>query len=178
MRSLKMFSGIVMALGLALTPALAQQTQGEMRPGERGMQRGDIVETARSAGNFNTLVQALEQSGLAQDLKQAGPYTIFAPTDAAFQKLGKRRVDELMKPENKQELANLLKYHVVQGEVTSQDVSGKRTRAETLEGGRLQIDATKGARDIRVNDAKVTGPDIDAQNGIIHPVDKVLQPKG
>lgn len=178
MRLLNIVSGITVALSLALGATLAQgaQEQGE-RQTERGMQRGDIVETARQAGQFNTLVQALEQSGLAQDLKRGGPYTIFAPTDAAFQKLGQRKVDDLMKPENKDQLAKILKYHVVQGEVMGRDISGKRTRAQTLEGGRIQIDArSRGV--VEVNDAKVTQPDIEAENGVIHAVDEVLMPRG
>ncbi|MFP3942680.1 MAG: fasciclin domain-containing protein [Alphaproteobacteria bacterium] len=174
MRLLNLVSGITVALSLALAGTLAQGAQEQQ---QRGMQRDGILETARGTGQFNTLVQALEKSGLAQELERGGPYTIFAPTDAAFNKLGKQKVNDLMKPENKDQLAEILKYHVVRGEVKAGDVSGKRMRAETLEGGRLQINA-KDRRVVRINEAQVTQPDIPAQNGVIHAVDEVLMPKG
>jgi uncharacterized surface protein with fasciclin (FAS1) repeats len=132
----------------------------------------DIVDTAVAAGSFSTLVAALQQAELVDALKAKGPYTVFAPNDYAFSKLWEGTIDNLMKPENKAQLLQLLKYHVVPGKIMSSDLSGT-VNAETLEGGELKIVATD---KIMVNGSTVIQADIETSNGVIHVIDAVLIP--
>jgi len=132
----------------------------------------DIVETATSAGKFNTLLAAATAAGLVDTLKSPGPLTVFAPTDEAFAALPAGTVEELLKPENKDKLTAVLTYHVVSGKVMSTDLSDGM-KAKTVEGSELTIDLTDGAK---VNDATVTTADVAADNGVIHIIDKVLIP--
>jgi uncharacterized surface protein with fasciclin (FAS1) repeats len=134
----------------------------------------DIVETAIAAGSFNTLVTAVKAAGLVDTLKGPGPFTVFAPTDEAFAKLPGGTVENLLKPENKQQLVTILTYHVVPGKVMSKDLVGKKKMAKTVEGTQVSIDATDG---VRVNNAKVVKADIEASNGVIHVIDTVIIPK-
>src|SRR5512138_11069 len=99
----------------------------------------DIVDTAVSAGQFNTLVAAVKAAGLADTLKGEGPFTVFAPTDEAFAKLPEGTVENLLKPENKDQLVAILTYHVVPGKVMSSDIAGKKLEAATVQGGVLSI---------------------------------------
>ncbi len=133
----------------------------------------DIVQTASEAGQFNTLVAAIQAAGLVETLQGAGPFTVFAPTDAAFAKLPKGTVESLLKPENKDKLVAILTYHVVPGKVTSADIAGKKLDANTVEGQSLAIDATDG---VMVNNATVVGADVMTSNGVIHVIDTVLLP--
>lgn len=135
----------------------------------------DIVDTAVAAGSFKTLVAAVTAAGLVETLKGAGPFTVFAPTDAAFAALPAGTVEMLLKPENKAKLASVLTYHVVPGKVMSGDLLGKKATPKTVEGQTLAIDATGGG--VMVNDATVSTADIAATNGVIHVIDKVLMPK-
>ncbi len=135
----------------------------------------DIVDTAVAAGSFKTLVAAVTAAGLVETLKGAGPFTVFAPTDAAFAALPAGTVEMLLKPENKGKLASVLTYHVVPGKVMSGDLLGKKATPKTVEGQTLAIDATGGG--VMVNDATVSTADIAATNGVIHVIDKVLMPK-
>lgn len=132
---------------------------------------GDIVDTAKSAGTFNTLVTAVEAAGLADTLKGPGPFTVFAPTDAAFAKIPKAKLDALLK--DKAALAKVLTYHVVPGKVTASDV--KPGKVKTVEGDSLTIEANGGK--VMVDKAAVTKTDIVADNGVIHVIDTVLMPK-
>jgi len=134
----------------------------------------DIVATASGAGQFNTLVAAVQAAGLVETLQGEGPFTVFAPTDAAFAKLPEGTVESLLKPENKDQLVAILTYHVVPGKVTSADIAGKKLDADTVEGQAIAIDATDG---VKVNDATVVGADVMASNGVIHVIDTVLLPK-
>lgn len=134
----------------------------------------DIVDTAVGAGQFNTLVTAVKQAGLVETLKGKGPFTVFAPTDAAFAKLPAGTVEGLLKPENKDKLTQILTYHVVPGKVMAADVKGKTTEAETVEGSTVSVDGTDG---VTVNGAKVVKADVTASNGVIHAIDTVLMPK-
>ena len=134
----------------------------------------DIVATASGAGQFNTLVAAVQAAGLVETLQGAGPFTVFAPTDDAFAKLPEGTVESLLKPENKDKLVAILTYHVVPGKVTSADIAGKKLDADTVEGQAIAIDATDG---VKVNDATVVGADVMASNGVIHVIDTVLLPK-
>ena len=135
----------------------------------------DIVETAKSAGQFNTLVQAAKAAGLVEVLKGDGPFTVFAPTDEAFSQLPEGTVETLLKPENKEKLAAILKYHVVPGKVMSSDIKGQKAQVETVEGSKVNVDASQGG--VSVDGAKVTQADITASNGVIHVIDKVILPK-
>jgi uncharacterized surface protein with fasciclin (FAS1) repeats len=130
----------------------------------------NIVDTAVSAGSFNTLVAAVKAAGLADTLKGAGPFTVFAPTDAAFAKLPAGTVDALLKDIPK--LKKILTYHVVSGKVMAADVI-KLKSATTIEGSNVKIDASHG---VKVNDSTVTTPDVAADNGVIHIIDTVLMP--
>lgn len=130
----------------------------------------DIVDTAVSAGSFNTLVAAVKAAGLVDTLKGPGPFTVFAPTDEAFGKLPAGTVDSLLK--DIPQLTKILTYHVVSGKVKAADVV-KLDSAATVEGSSVKIDASSG---VKVNDATVVTPDVEADNGVIHVIDKVLIP--
>lgn len=132
----------------------------------------NIVETAIAAGSFNTLVAAVKAAGLVETLSGPGPFTVFAPTDDAFAKLPKETLTDLLKPENKQKLTDILTYHVVSGRVTAADVS-KITEADTVNGQQIKINATSG---VKINNATVTTADVEASNGVIHIIDSVLLP--
>jgi uncharacterized surface protein with fasciclin (FAS1) repeats len=134
----------------------------------------DVVDTAAGAGQFKTLTAALNAAGLAGTLKGAGPFTVFAPTDAAFAKLPAGTVESLLKPENRAQLTAILTYHVVPGRVMAADV-GSGAQAKTVQGGTLSIKAQGGA--VMVNDARVTAADIGASNGVIHVIDTVILPQ-
>jgi uncharacterized surface protein with fasciclin (FAS1) repeats len=134
----------------------------------------DIVDTAVSAGNFNTLVAAVKAADLVETLKGAGPFTVFAPTDEAFAALPAGTVDDLLKPENKAKLAAILTYHVVSGKVMSTDLTDGMTPA-TVNGETVTI-RTEGG--VKVNDSNVATADITTDNGVIHVIDAVLMPKG
>ncbi|NMG10450.1 fasciclin domain-containing protein [Brasilonema sp. UFV-L1] len=130
----------------------------------------DIVDTAVNAGSFGTLVAAIKAANLVDTLKGSGPFTVFAPTDDAFAKLPEGTVDALLQDIPK--LKKILTYHVVSGKVTSADVV-QLNSAPTVEGTEVKIDASNG---VKVNDATVTTPDVTADNGVIHIIDKVLIP--
>ncbi len=134
----------------------------------------DIVDTAVDAGQFKTLVAAVQAAGLVDTLKGDGPYTVFAPTDEAFAKLPEGTVENLLKPENKDQLVAVLTYHVVPGKVMSSDIAGKKIEAATVQGSELTIDAMK---DVKVDNAKVIAADIEASNGVIHVIDTVVLPQ-
>jgi uncharacterized surface protein with fasciclin (FAS1) repeats len=136
-------------------------------------QANDIVDTAICAGSFTTLVTALKAADLVDTLKGKGPYTIFAPTDAAFAKLPRGTVADLLKPENKAKLVAILSYHVISGKVLSKSLAGKTTNAASVEGSEITIKAAKG---VMVDKAKVTKADIEASNGVIHVIDAVTMP--
>lgn len=134
----------------------------------------DIVDTAVSAGSFETLVAAVQAAGLVETLKGEGPFTVFAPTDEAFAKLPDGAVENLLKPENKDQLVSVLTYHVVPGKVMSGDIAGKELNAATVQGDEVSIDATNG---VKVDDANVVTADVEASNGVIHVIDAVIMPK-
>jgi uncharacterized surface protein with fasciclin (FAS1) repeats len=138
-----------------------------------GTTNSDIVDTAVAAGQFNTLAKALQAAGLVDTLKGTGPFTVFAPTDAAFAKLPPGTLEDLLKPENKSKLVAILTYHVVSGEVKSSDVT-KLTSAKTVNGEPLKITTAGG--NVMINDANVVKADILCSNGVIHVIDTVLLP--
>ena len=135
----------------------------------------DVIDTAVAAGQFKTLAAALEAADLIQALKSDGPFTVFAPTDAAFAKLPAGTVETLLKPENKEKLKAILLYHVVPGNVTAEDVMKLNGQSvKTLQGSSIKVMTSHG---VRVDNAKVTQTDIKASNGVIHVIDTVLMPK-
>ncbi|MDD7910779.1 fasciclin domain-containing protein [Pseudovibrio exalbescens] len=133
----------------------------------------NIVDTAKSAGQFNTLLAAATAAGLVETLSGPGPFTVFAPTDEAFAALPDGTVESLLQPENKDQLVAVLTYHVVAGKVMSSDLQDDMT-ATTVQGSDITIDLDNGPM---VNDAKVVSADIEADNGVIHVIDKVILPK-
>ena len=134
----------------------------------------DIVDTAVSNGSFKTLVAAVKAAGLVDTLKGDGPFTVFAPTDEAFAKLPAGTVENLLKPENKDQLVAVLTYHVVPGKVMSSDIAGKKLEAATAQGTNLDIDASGSA--VKVDGATVVAADVEASNGVIHVIDTVVLP--
>jgi uncharacterized surface protein with fasciclin (FAS1) repeats len=134
----------------------------------------NLVETAVGAGDFKTLVAAVKAAGLVETLSGPGPFTVFAPTDEAFAALPAGTVEDLLKPENKDKLISILTYHVVPGKVMSADIAGKEMMVSSVEGSKIDVNATKG---VMVDEANVTTADIEASNGVIHVIDKVIIPK-
>lgn len=132
----------------------------------------DIVDTAVGAGSFTTLVAAVQAAGLVETLKGPGPFTVFAPTDAAFAALPAGTVEDLLKPENKDKLVAVLTYHVVPGKVMSTDLT-EGMMAKTVQGADVTITLEGGPK---VNGAVISGPDIEATNGVIHVIDAVILP--
>jgi len=152
-------------LAVALAAAVVMPTRAAEK---------DIVDTAVAAGSFKTLAAALEAAGLVETLKGTGPFTVFAPTDAAFAKLPAGTVENLLKPENRDKLRAILTYHVVAGNVMAADVV-KLKSAKTVQGSSVKIDASNGK--VKVDSANVVKTDIAASNGVIHVIDTVLMPK-
>lgn len=147
----------ILAAALAITAAFSAQAK-------------DIVDTAVGAGNFKTLASALTVAGLIDTLKGPGPFTVFAPTDAAFAKIPKADLDALLK--DKAKLTAVLTYHVVSGKVMAKDV--KAGKVKTVQGSEITVSTTGG---VMVDAAKVTSVDIVADNGVIHVIDSVILPK-
>ncbi len=156
---------IAVLVTVALTFNIAQA-------GEHPEGPGDLVAVASGAGDFNTLVSAIEAAGLVEALQGEGPFTVFAPTDAAFKKLPPGTLEDLLKPENKKNLVSILTFHVVPGKVMAADV--KTMEVETLNGQKLSIKVEDG--NVTVNGAKVIATDVAAANGVIHVIDAVLRP--
>ena len=154
-----MIAGTMTAVALAAGTAAAQEA--------------DIVDTAVSAGQFQTLAAALDAAGLIETLKGDGPFTVFAPTDEAFAKLPAGTVESLLEPANRERLTAILTYHVVPGSLPAAEVV-KYDAAKTVNGAQLDIDA--GGAGVKVNDANVTATDIMATNGVIHVIDAVVMP--
>ncbi|HSR52871.1 MAG TPA: fasciclin domain-containing protein [Acidobacteriota bacterium] len=134
----------------------------------------DVVDIAASNADFSTLVAAVKAAGLVETLKGDGPFTIFAPTNAAFEKLPEGTVEMLLKPENKQKLVSILTYHVVPGRVTASQVTSLNS-AKTVNGQEIDIQVSSGS--VMVDDAKVVKTDIMGSNGVIHVIDSVILPQ-
>ena len=138
-----------------------------------GTVKKDIVDTAVEAGSFETLVAAVQAAGLVDTLKGDGPFTVFAPTDEAFAALPAGTVDDLLKPENKDQLIAVLTYHVVPGKVMSTDLTDDM-EAATVQGSNVMIDLDNG---VMVDNASVVTADIETSNGVIHVIDSVILPQ-
>jgi uncharacterized surface protein with fasciclin (FAS1) repeats len=133
----------------------------------------NLLDTAAANGSFKTFGKAVETAGMSETLRGTGPFTIFAPTDAAFEKLPAGRLETLFKPENKEELVSLLNYHVVSGRKLMADV-GKWENAKTVNGQSAPIKLTNDK--VSIDGAQITSADIGSSNGIIHGIDKVNIP--
>ena len=160
-----LWAGAVMALVATFSVGTSVRAQAPSK---------DIVDTAVAAGSFKTLAAALQAAGLVDTLKGAGPFTVFAPTDAAFAKLPAGTVEELLKPENKAKLVAVLTYHVVPGKVMAAQAA-TLSSAKTVNGAALAIRAMGGR--VMVDEATVTTADVAATNGVIHVIDTVMLPK-
>ena len=133
----------------------------------------NILETAAAKGSFKTFGKAIAHAGMGDTLRGTGPFTVFAPTDAAFEKLPAGKLEILFKPENKEELVSLLNYHVVNGRKSMADV-GKWEAARTVNGQSAPIKMT--GDKVSIDGAQITSADIDSSNGVIHGIDKVNIP--
>jgi uncharacterized surface protein with fasciclin (FAS1) repeats len=165
------------ALAATFTLAFAAQAGHHRNPevgGAAMLPSKDIVDNAVNSKDHTTLVAAVKAAGLVETLKGPGPFTVFAPTDAAFAKLPGGTVQNLLKPENRATLTKILTYHVVPGRVLSTDLAGKTAAPVTVQGGLLTVDGRSG---VKVNDATVVGADVLTTNGVIHVIDTVLMPK-
>jgi uncharacterized surface protein with fasciclin (FAS1) repeats len=195
MLNFKMFAAAAIATALSSSPVFAQctKTNGDAAARATGYQqmsysspahvtrtsspapaRGDIIDVAVGAGSFNTLAAALGAAGLVDTLKGNGPFTVFAPTDAAFAKLPAGTVENLLKPENRAQLVSILTYHVVPGDIRAAQLLGRVTPATTVQGRNVTINGQGGQ--VRVNGVQVISADVGASNGVIHVIDTVLMP--
>jgi uncharacterized surface protein with fasciclin (FAS1) repeats len=133
---------------------------------------GDIVDVAKEKEQFSMLAKAIDQADLDESLKAEGPYTVFAPTDRAFHDLPEDTLNDLMDPANRDKLQKVLKYHVVQGKMMADDLYAGRL--QTLQGETLEVTIEGGT--VKINGSTVVNPNVSASNGVIHGIDKVLQP--
>ncbi|MEJ0060054.1 MAG: fasciclin domain-containing protein [Terricaulis sp.] len=164
---------IALAALLAAAPASAEPFLVEVAQNVAPQADGDILDVAAASGQFQTFLAAVQAAGYEETLRGEGPFTVFAPTDAAFEDMGEAEVDRLMQPAAHEELLALLAYHVVPDRVTSAGVEGQVARPEAASGYRLEIDGRTG---LRVNDELVVLPDIEASNGVIQGINAVLAP--
>lgn len=155
------------AFAALVTPTLATASDYEAKA-----PAGDIVAVAQGAGSFDTLVKAIQAAGLVETLQGPGPFTVFAPTDAAFARIPAADLEALLA--DREKLRAVLTYHVVPGKVTAAQVKDL-SRAKTVQGGEVRIDASDG---VRVDGARVVQADVPASNGVIHVIDAVILPQG
>lgn len=161
------------ALALAIAGGLALSSSQAFAHDHGGAPKQTIVEIAAGNGDFSTLVAAVQAAGLADTLGGEGPFTVFAPTNAAFEKLPAGTVENLLKPENRDQLVAVLTYHVVPGKVMAADVVGLRS-ATTVNGQSIDISVEGGT--VKIDGATVTATDIAGSNGVIHVIDSVILP--
>ncbi len=158
LRKMALLGAVALPLSAAALPASA----------------ADIVETAVGAGQFETLVAAVQAAELVEVLQGEGPFTVFAPTDEAFAALPEGTVEGLLEPANKDQLVAVLTYHVVPGIVMAKDAAGNTVELETVQGAMLTVDGTGDG--VTVNGANVISADVTADNGVIHVIDAVILP--
>ena len=169
----------VTATALTAAAGDCERTAG---PGQAGLRTistrapatpATVVDVAASTADFSTLVAAVQAAGLVPTLTGPGPFTVFAPTNAAFAKLPGGTVESLLRPENRAELVRILTYHVVPGRITSGQLAGRTTTARSVAGASLAVDGRTG---VRINGSTVIRADILAGNGVVHVIDTVLLP--
>lgn len=164
LRAIKLISGLVLAAAVSTTAMAHNHGNKEAK---------DIVAIAAADSQFSTLVAAVQAAGLVETLQGDGPFTVFAPTNDAFAALPEGTVENLLKPENKAALQAVLTYHVLADKVPSSAIAGKQLSVATVQGEQVAIDASSG---VVVGGANVVVADIEAKNGIIHVIDKVILP--
>ena len=167
---MKNFKSLLLAILLVSITGFAANAQTQMTSKSKSL---DIVDLAISQENLSTLVAAVKAGGLVETLKGKGPFTVFAPTNEAFAALPAGTLESLLKPENKDQLVQILTYHVVSGKVMSTDLKDGMT-AKTVQGSEVKIGISKDG--VKVNDAKVIKADVNASNGVVHVIDKVILP--
>jgi uncharacterized surface protein with fasciclin (FAS1) repeats len=165
--SIMLSTAALLAMAAAPAYAYGNKDRAAAKPA------ADIVDTAVAAGSFQTLVAAVQAADLVGTLKGDGPFTVFAPTDAAFAALPEGTVENLLKPENREQLVAVLTYHVVPGKVTAADVI-KLSEATTVNGASVSIVTSEGA--VKIDGATVVKADVMASNGVIHVIDQVILP--
>ncbi|MGE5408571.1 MAG: fasciclin domain-containing protein [Syntrophothermus sp.] len=152
--------------GTTASESTAETTEAEATAG------GNIVAVAKETPELSILVEALAAAGLVKTLEEPGPYTVFAPTNEAFEALG-GKLEALLEPQNKKELTEILTYHVAPGEVTSGELENGQ-KIKTVQGGDVEVKIS--GEEVTVNGAKVVMPDVPASNGVVHVIDEVLLP--
>ncbi len=167
---MKTFKLFALTLLITAVSAFTLSSQAQMSSKSKMV---DIVDLAISQETLSTLVAAVKAGGLVETLKGTGPFTVFAPTNDAFKALPAGTLESLLKPENKQQLAEILTYHVVSGKVMSTDLKDGM-KAKTVQGSEVKIGVSKDG--VTVNDAKVIKADVGATNGVVHVIDKVILP--
>ena len=167
---MKNFKSLFLAILLVSITGFAANAQTQMATKSKSV---DIVDLAISQDNLSTLVAAVKAGGLVETLKGKGPFTVFAPTNEAFAALPAGTLESLLKPENKDQLVKILTYHVVSGKVMSTDLKDGMS-AKTVQGSEVKIGISKDG--VKVNDAKVIKADVNASNGVVHVIDKVILP--
>ncbi len=175
MKAQRIFVALLVGFGLCFAGMTAVHADacGSCTPCASACEGKDIVDTAVAADDFETLVAAVQAAGLVETLKGEGPFTVFAPTDEAFGKLPEGTVENLLKPENKEQLVAVLTYHVVPGKVLAADVVGLSS-AKTVQGSEIRI-SVEGDQ-VKVDQATVVATDIETTNGVIHVIDAVILP--
>ncbi len=177
-----LLASLVLALGVGLAACggdddetTAAETTAEQADGMEGASAGNIVAVAQETPDLSTLVDAVVAAELVETLEGPGPFTVFAPTNAAFEGLGET-LEALLEPANQAELAEILEYHVVAGELSASELSDGQM-LETVQGGSLEVAISEDG-EVTVNGATVAIPDVEASNGIVHVIDEVLTPQG
>ena len=170
---MKVFDRFTFVIAAVFSAVIATQSLAAQQEGGQDMATQNIVEVAAGNDDFSTLVAAVKAAGLVDVLAGEGPYTVFAPTNAAFAKLPAGTVQDLLKPENKDKLTAILTYHVVAGKVMAADVV-ELDSATTVQGGNVAIEAS--AAGVTVDGANVVMTDVAASNGVIHVIDTVILP--
>ena len=136
----------------------------------------DIAEVIAANPRLTTFAAAIKSAGLTEKLKEKGPFTVFAPTDEAFKRLPSKSLENLMRPENHDQLIKLVSYHIVSARLTAKDMDGKMYNAKTIAGKEIEVDADDPGEGIRINKAKVVATDALADNGVVHELGRVLLP--
>ena len=169
-----MLISLAVSILLATSPLAVQNAPAKAPASTNAAAQATIVETAVAAGNFKTLVAAVQAAGLVDTLNGKGPFTILAPTDAAFAKLPAGTLEMLLKPENKKQLVEILTFHVVPGVAAYSDAVVKMTEVPTVLGSPVAVKVVGGK--VMLNGATVVAVDVEATNGVIHVIDTVLMP--
>ena len=169
---------LVASTTIAGAALAASHMENPMVGGAAMLREKNIIENAVNSADHTTLVAAVQAAGLVETLQGEGPFTVFAPTNEAFAALPEGTVETLLKPENKDKLAAILKYHVVGSKIMSGDIADGTTEVATLkDSGDTTIEVTKSADGVMVDGAKVVAADVAADNGVIHVIDSVILPQ-